>query len=128
VSETHASLGTTYALTVLVPQLVPPSPNATRREHWTARSRRVKREKEAVRLVLSQYTPPTTVQLHVALVRCSPRLLDIDNAWGSMKGPIDATADWLGLDDNDPRIEWKVEQQKVKREDVGVLIRVEARR
>jgi hypothetical protein len=40
---------------------------------------------------------------------------------------IDATAEWLGLDDNDPRLEWKVEQQKVKRQDVGVVIRVEGR-
>lgn len=119
-----APICTTYVLTVRVPQLLPPSPNTTRREHWSARSRRVKREKSAVRLVLSQYTPPTTGTLHVTLTRCSPRLLDIDNAWASMKAPIDATAEWLGVDDNDPRLEWRVEQRKVKRADVGVIIEV----
>jgi hypothetical protein len=83
VTASAASLGITYALTVRVPQLCPPSPNATRREHWSARSRRVKREKAAVRLVLSPYTPPQHGRFHVTLVRCSPWLLDVDNAWAS---------------------------------------------
>jgi hypothetical protein len=126
-SETAASLGTTYSITVRVPQLVPPSPNATRREHHMARHRRVKRERADVALILAPFAKPPAGKIHVTLVRCSVGELDgHDNLAASMKGPIDEVAKWLGLDDADEAIVWKVEQKKVTRKDQGTVIRVEA--
>lgn len=125
---TAADLGITYALTVRIPQLKPATLNA--REHHMVKARRVKKERRAVALVLSGYTPPrldnqTAV---VTLTRCSPGTLDDDNAVGAMKACRDQVAAWLGVDDRDPRVTWVVEQQKVSRADVGVGIRIEGRR
>jgi predicted Fe-S protein YdhL (DUF1289 family) len=44
-----------------------------------------------------------------------------------MKSVRDEIAAWLGVDDSDERITWRVEQRRVKRTERGVVIRVEAR-
>jgi hypothetical protein len=36
--------------------------------------------------------------------------LDVDGLVSSMKGPIDAVAAWLGVDDRDPRLRWQLAQ------------------
>ncbi len=109
---------------VRVPQLVPSSLNS--REHWRVKAARVKRERAMVRLVLSARTPPP-LPVTVTLVRCAPRLLDSDNAVGAMKAARDQVAEWLGVDDRDPRVTWRVRQQKAPKLRQGTLVRVEAR-
>lgn len=127
---TAADLGITYALTVRVPQLKPATLNS--REHFMVKARRVRRERLAVALALHGYARPRLVlendSVVVTLTRCSPGTLDDDNAVGSMKACRDQVAAWLGVDDRDPRVTWKVEQRKVKRAECGVLIRVEGKR
>jgi hypothetical protein len=109
---------------VRVPQLLPKSLNS--REHWRPKAARVKRERAAVRLVLTSRDAPA-LPLTVTLVRCSPWLLDDDNAVGAMKAVRDEVAAWLGIDDRDPQVTWRVEQEKCPRVGAGTVIRLEAR-
>jgi hypothetical protein len=78
-------------------------------------------------LVLSQFTapkPPVTV----TLVRCAGGQLDDDNATGSMKAVRDEVARWLGVDDGDASVRWRVEQRRVATKDRGTIVRVEVLR
>lgn len=108
---------------VRVPQLRPPSPNKVRNEHWSSRNRRVKQERSDVALVLSPHAP-VRLPAVVTLIRCSPGVLDDDNAVASLKAVRDEVARWLGVDDADARVAFRVEQRRVERRDVGVLIEV----
>lgn len=116
---------------IFIKGLLPPSPNSTRREHFMKRSRRFKSEKRAIKMSLFKETGELTsglkMPLTVTFTRCAPRLLDWDNSVASMKAEIDAVAEWLGTDDRDPRVTWKVEQRKCKRDEAGTEIRIEAR-
>ena len=108
-------------ISVRVPQLVPATLNS--REHWAAKAARVKHERAMVRLVLSSRTPPP-LPVVVMLVRCAPRLLDDDNAVGSMKAARDEVAAWLGVDDRDPRVRWNVTQAKTPKLRQGTIIEI----
>lgn len=48
----------------------------------------------------------------VTLTRISPRLLDDDNLRPALKAVRDGVADRLGVDDRDPRVEWRYAQRK----------------
>ena len=102
------------ALRVVVPVRTISSSNA--REHWAVRARRVKTERAAALLVLrSTGCPLWTAPLVVRLTRISgPRgkTLDDDNLRGCLKAIRDGVADWLGVQDNDPRITWRYDQRK----------------
>lgn len=81
--------------------------------HWSDRSRRVKRERVPVGLLLrSEKIGLVGFPMVVTLTRVAPRLLDDDNARGAMKASRDGVADALGIDDRDPRVEWRYEQRK----------------
>jgi hypothetical protein len=75
----------------------PPGLNA--REHWRARARRVKAEREsAAWALIGKPKPPTPCS--VRLTRYAPSNgLDDDNLAGALKAIRDAVADWLGIDD-----------------------------
>ena len=108
-------------LEVRVPQLLPGTPNF--REHWAAKHRRVAKERRDVAICLCTVDRPS-LPLVVTFVRQGPRTLDDDNAVASMKAARDEVARWLGLkNDSDPRVTWKVEQEKVPRKRAGVVIR-----
>jgi hypothetical protein len=112
-------------LEVRVPQLLPGTPNF--REHWAAKHRRVAKERRDVAICLCAHARPVP-PLVVTFVRQGPRTLDDDNAIASMKAARDEVARWLGLkNDSDPRVTWKVEQEKVPRKRAGVVIRLEVR-
>ena len=114
-------------LDVRVPQLVPPSPNKPI-FHWAQRHRRVKKEREAVRLMLSQVLNRPAFPLTVTFVREAPRELDDDNLTACFKAPRDEVTAWLGLpNDRDPRVSWRYEQQKTPRKRAGTLIRFVSR-
>ncbi|AAQ54957.1 hypothetical protein Bcep22_gp23 [Burkholderia phage Bcep22] len=89
------------------------------REHWAARSRRVKKERGLAGTVVPSFALPCTV----TLVRISPGLLDDDNLRGALKGVRDGIADRLGVDDRDPRVTWVYAQERAK----GYAVRVELR-
>lgn len=89
------------------------------REHWVARSKRVKKERGLAGTVVPRFALPCTV----TLVRISPGELDDDNLRGALKGVRDGIADRLGVDDRDPRVTWVYAQERAK----GYAVRVELR-
>jgi len=80
-----------------------------RREHPLARARRTRREHAAVLGALAGLTPPPLPAVLV-LVRVGWNRLDVDGLVASVKGPIDALARWLGVDDRDRRLHWHLAQ------------------
>lgn len=83
------------------------------REHWGARSRRAKAQRDLVTLVLRRTVTAQMMlvaPLVVTITRIAPRRLDDDNATGSAKHVRDAVAALLGVDDRDDRVRWRVEQ------------------
>lgn len=81
------------------------------REHHMARHRRVKREREAVSWMLRG--KPPAAPLVVTLTRVSPSSgLDDDNLVGAMKACRDQIAQWLGIDDGDPSVQYRYAQQR----------------
>jgi hypothetical protein len=94
------------------------------REHWAAKARRVKAERNVARL-LTPATLKDSLPLMVRLVRIAPRPLDgHDNLAGSMKAVVDGIADKLGIKDNSPLVHWYYGQQRGKPKEYAV--RVEA--
>lgn len=75
----------------------PPGLNV--REHWRARARRVKDERESAAWALIGKDKPST-PCSVRLTRYAPSNgLDDDNLAGALKAIRDAVADWIGVDD-----------------------------
>lgn len=71
------------------------------REHFLARSRRVRKEREAAAWVLKTEAKPA-LPCSVLLTRVAPSNgLDDDNLAGALKGVRDEVAKWLGVDDKD---------------------------
>jgi hypothetical protein len=69
------------------------------REHWMARARRVRGEREVVAWALRGWTQPA-VPCVIRLTRVAPSNgLDDDNLAGALKGVRDQVAVWLGVDD-----------------------------
>lgn len=83
------------------------------REHWRARSRRVKAEREATHLALIGERRPT-LPCAVLITRIAPSNgLDDDNLAGACKGIRDQIAEWLGVDDKRSDLaQWKYAQER----------------
>jgi hypothetical protein len=90
------------------------APVGNRREHPLARARRTRREIAAVLGALVGRTRPPLPAV-VLLVRVGWNRLDVDGLVASTKGPIDALAHWLEVDDRDRRLFWRL-AQRVTRE------------
>ncbi len=80
-----------------------------RREHHLARARRTRREHEIILAALTAYSP-LSLPVVVLLVRVGWNRLDVDGLVASVKGPIDALAQWLSVDDRDRRVRWRLAQ------------------
>ncbi len=93
------------------------------REHWRARSARVKRERTTAALL----TPASPLPCVVLLTRLSPGLLDDDNLQGACKAIRDGIADRLGVDDRDPRVTWNYAQERCVRGQFGVRVEITGR-
>jgi hypothetical protein len=88
---------------------------ANTRQHWAVRANRVKQHRNAARLMMDTHRPERLWEsLRIKLTRISPRLIDSDNAVGSMKAVRDGIADALGISDADPRVTWEYGQEKGK--------------
>lgn len=98
------------------------------REHWGARQRRVKKERNAVALLLPPRPKGPCPELTVTLTRVAPHELDDDNLQGRLKAVRDQVAAWLGLDDRDKRVSWRYAQAKPgKPREHWVTVELEAR-
>jgi hypothetical protein len=105
------------------------SPNG-QHGHWSARARRVALERKLIAFAFPRGSQGLlnrfpSLSVVVTLTRIAPsRGLDDDNLSMAGKGCRDEVAKQLGLDDRDPRIEWKYAQSKGK---WGVRVTIEAR-
>jgi hypothetical protein len=83
-----------------------------RQTHWGQRARRAKKEREAVGWALKVHNlNRLPVPCAVTLMRLAPSGgLDGDNLAGSFKATRDAVAEWLEVDDADPRVTWAYAQ------------------
>lgn len=98
---------------------------SNQREHWAKRAKRAKAHRAITSL---RFKVPHNAQafrgpLVITLTRIGKRKLDDDNLRGACKSVRDGVADFLGVNDADPRIEWKYEQEKGE---YAVRIRIES--
>ena len=91
-------------------------PLANLREHWAIRSDRAKRHRTMAKLLASTMLVRPALPCIVTITRLAPRELD--------KNLRDGLADWLGIDDRDPRVEWVVKQEKAGVRTYGVRVEV----
>ncbi len=86
---------------------------ANQREKWRDRYKRTSHQRGIVMLILG-YRRNLPLPLRVVLTRLSPRSLDTDNLAISNKAIRDQVAEWLGVNDRDPRVLWEYQQEKNK--------------
>ena len=99
------------------------------REHWSERHKRRKTQRSTVYLVVRAQLlrHGITVPCTVTMTRIAPSSgLDFDNLVSSAKACRDGIADALGVDDADPRIEWRYQQRRGKGKEWGVDVKVVA--
>jgi hypothetical protein len=103
---------------------------ANLREHWSVRAKRVKAQRTAVAWCLKAALLTDLVgrvaghRVAVTLTRVAPRKLDDDNLASAFKACRDQVAEYLGIDDGDPRVTWRYGQlngQAMVLIDFGVL-------
>lgn len=87
------------------------------RDHWAKRNKRRKAHLKASIIVA-----PHKLPCIVIITRVGPRPLDTDNLAASAKFLRDGIAARLGVDDADPRVEWRYQQQ---RGDYSVIVEIE---
>jgi hypothetical protein len=100
---------------------------ANQRVHWAKRARRAHKQREAARLMVRVALASGTVAgpVIVTLTRTAPRELDSDNLTGALKAVRDGVADALGMDDGDPRLEWRYAQRKGKPSEYAVSVEIQ---
>ena len=81
---------------------------SNRRDHWQVKRKRAKAQRQMAAALVPRFGLPCVV----TLTRVSPRELDDDNLRGALKAVRDGVADRLGIDDRDPRVEWRYAQRK----------------
>lgn len=115
-------------VTVLVPIRIEPSLNL--REHWRKRANRNTSHRAAAFFALKAAVKkfdPAIIPCVVTITRIAPRELDDDNLAGGCKSLRDGTADWLAVDDRDPRVQWRYAQRKGEPKQYAAEIRIEAK-
>lgn len=99
---------------------------ANQREHWATKAKRVRKHRRSAAWALQATWPllndaRPALPCVVTLTRLAPRQLDDDNLAGGFKAVRDGVADWLGIDDRDPRVTWRYAQERAK----GYACRIE---
>ncbi len=109
-------------LNVEIPMKLPSAGNL--HEHWRARQKRIKTQRNAVKLAMygrgghgcgwleSVAILVRGEQLACTLTRVSPRKLDSDNLAFAFKGIRDQVAAELGVDDGSDAIDWRYAQER----------------
>jgi len=86
---------------------------ANTRGHTFAKAGRVAAARGSTTAVLRVMAGPVIAPpCRVVITRVFSCQLDSDNLTGSAKHVRDGVADWMGVDDRDPRVEWLVAQEK----------------
>lgn len=90
---------------------------------WRARQRRAKAQRNAVTLALNPKPKPALpCRIHLTRIAPSNGLDKHDGLPASMKFVADAIAEWLGVDDSDPRLEFFYAQRRGAAGEYGVNI------
>ena len=114
----------TSRVEVFVRAPVPSLSNA--RLHWAARARMAKIQRESAQIMLRSVTAdPPLPPLRITLTRRGLRRIDRDNNVAAMKHFQDGCADWLGVDDGSPLLDWQYAQETGRDQVPGVHIAVE---
>ena len=106
---------------ITIPMRLPSAANL--REHWAAKAKRVKQQRQTVAAYIGG-RPKPPLPVVVTLTRVSARALDGDNLQSAFKGIRDEVAKWLGHADNVPGIRWEYAQRRGGVGEFGVVIRV----
>ena len=85
---------------------------ANQHEHWRVKAARVKKQRAIVTPIIRVSLARPSLPCVVKLTRVAPCRLDSDNLYGSFKAVRDSIADWLGIDDRDPRVAYVCEQER----------------
>jgi hypothetical protein len=108
-----------WAMTVTVefPLTLPSVANL--REHWATKAKRVKAQRRVAFFAMNGRINPLAIdqargRIAVTLTRVAPRKLDSDNLQSAFKAIRDEVAAYFGVDDADPRIEWRYAQARGK--------------
>ncbi len=97
---------------------------ANLREHWSKKAARAKIHRSTAKLMLTQWGLHPELPVTVTLTRIGAKTLDDDNLRSAAKAARDGVADWLGLDDADPRVTWAYAQQIGKTGEYGLIVEV----
>ncbi len=98
---------------------------ANQRGHWSKHSKRhAQQHALTMALTLRMLGESRAKPSCVKLTRIAPRLLDSDNAVGSLKYVRDGFAAWLGVNDGDTAIEWVYDQEQGAPRTYGVRVEV----
>jgi len=96
---------------------------SNKREHWAVRHKRAKAHRSAAYLACKTHPLPCVV----TITRIAPRALDDDNLRHAAKSVRDGIADRLGVDDRDPRVEWRYAQASSARpKHYACLVQIDA--
>lgn len=92
-----------------------------------ARTRKAQRTATSLRVFAAGPLPVLPVVVTVTRIAPSDGLDPHDGLGAALKGVIDGAADALGLkSDRDPRVTWRLEQERGPQKYYGVRIRIEA--
>jgi hypothetical protein len=86
------------------------------RGHWAAKARKIAAQRAAVADAIGLCDRPALPCVVTITRRSLGRALDDDNAVSSAKATRDAVAEWLGVDDRDPRVTGVVAQERAPRD------------
>lgn len=70
-----------------------------------------KAQRATARHALQALAMPPAPPMTIVLTRIGPKTLDTDNLAGGFKAARDGIADWLGVDDGHPGLDWQYEQR-----------------
>ena len=70
-----------------------------------------KSQRSTTRHALQTLALPPAPPMTIVLTRIGPKTLDSDNLAGGFKSCRDGVADWLGVDDGHPQIDWQYTQR-----------------
>jgi hypothetical protein len=93
-------------------------------EHWRSRQKRAKSQRATVAAVARSVLARPALPCVIRITRIAPKALDRNNLDGSAKHVVDGLADWLGIDDRDPRVAYVCEQERGAKGDYAVRVEV----
>lgn len=86
---------------------------ANLRMHWAIKAKLAKSHRAMAKHAMANAAPVApTLPLTLVLTRVGPRKLDTDNLASSLKSVRDGIADWLGVDDGSPQLDWQYAQKR----------------